>query len=129
MTTALYEIETSEGDDDTAHPAECLWTPGEDAADNGFVVHHGLYVTGIAAPNDDGPHPDRFIVLGHQRWADIIGAAAAYMDRVHNRRDLQNRMNCSGFEDRRVTGRHVLDLLGVGSRYISAVVKLRLCRR
>ncbi|MFJ1550653.1 hypothetical protein [Streptomyces sp. NPDC088246] len=30
-TTALYEIETSEGDDGSAHPVECIWTPGEDA--------------------------------------------------------------------------------------------------
>ncbi|WP_241757409.1 hypothetical protein [Streptomyces sp. WAC00263] len=95
-TTALYEIETSEGDDGTTHPVECLWTPGEDAADNGFVVHHGLYVSGIGAPNDDGPYPGAFVTIGHQRWADIIEAAAAYMARVHGWRNLQNRMNCIG---------------------------------
>ncbi|MDX3637003.1 hypothetical protein PV728_43825 [Streptomyces europaeiscabiei] len=88
MTTALYEIETSEADDGTMVPAEGIWTPGEDAADNGFVVYGGLYVAGIGAPNDDRPHPDRFVVLGHQRWADIIEAAAAYMDQVHNWRTL-----------------------------------------
>ncbi|MDX2521653.1 hypothetical protein PV355_42110 [Streptomyces stelliscabiei] len=88
MTTALYEIETSEADDGTTVPAEGIWTPGEDATDNGFVVYRGLYVAGIGAPNDDRPHPDRFVVLGHQRWADIIEAAAAYMDRVHGWRTL-----------------------------------------
>jgi hypothetical protein len=88
VTTALYEIETSEADDGTTVPAEGIWTPGEDAADNGFVVHHGLYVTGIAAPNDDGLYPDRFVVLSHQRWADTIEAAAAYMDRIHGWRAL-----------------------------------------
>ncbi|MDX3540043.1 hypothetical protein PV721_38215 [Streptomyces sp. MB09-01] len=41
---ALYEIETSEGDDGTPHPAEQLWTPGEDAVENGFVAHRGLHV-------------------------------------------------------------------------------------
>ncbi|KIE24757.1 hypothetical protein LK08_23070 [Streptomyces sp. MUSC 125] len=88
MTTALYEIETSEADDGTTVPAEGIWTPGEDAADNGFVVHHGLYIAGIGAPNDDGLYPDRFVVLGHQRWADIIEAAAAFMDRIHGWRTL-----------------------------------------
>ncbi|MDQ0408770.1 hypothetical protein ABVB69_38395 [Streptomyces sp. NPDC000349] len=88
VTTALYEIETSEADDGTTGPAEGIWTPGEDAAYNGFVVHRGLYVTGIAAPNDDGLYPDRFVVLGHQRWADTIEAADAYMDRIHGWRAL-----------------------------------------
>ena len=54
MTTALYEIETSEADDGTIVPAEGIWTPeAEDAADHGFIAHRGLYVTGIGAPNDD----------------------------------------------------------------------------
>ncbi|MDX3587597.1 hypothetical protein [Streptomyces europaeiscabiei] len=87
MTTALYEIETSEADDGTTVPAEGIWTPGEDAADNGFVVYGGLYVAGLGAPNGDRLHPDRFVVLGHQRWA-AIEAAAAYMDRVHGCRTL-----------------------------------------
>ncbi|MGA5364170.1 hypothetical protein [Streptomyces purpurascens] len=86
--TALYEIETSEADDGTTVPAEGIWTPGEDAADNGFITYNGLYVAGIEAPNDDRPHPDRFVVLGHQRWSDTIEAAAAYMDRVHSWRAL-----------------------------------------
>ncbi|MCF2131060.1 hypothetical protein L1I79_32245 [Strepomyces sp. STD 3.1] len=63
-TTGQYDLVTIEGDDGTMHPAEQLWTPGEDAAENGFIV------------------------LGHQRWADIIEAAAAYMARVHGWRDL-----------------------------------------
>jgi hypothetical protein len=89
VTAALYEIETSEGDDGTMFPDEGIWTPeGQDAADNGFVVYRGLYVAGIGAPNDDGLYPDRFVVLGHQRWADIIEAAAAFMDRVHGWRTL-----------------------------------------
>lgn len=52
------------------------------------IPHHGLYVTGIAAQNDDGLYPDRFIVLGHQRWADTIEAAAVYMARIHSCRTL-----------------------------------------
>lgn len=89
MTTALYEIETSEADDGTMVPAECLWTPSsEDAATNGFVDYRGLYIAGIGAPNDDGPYPRAFILLGHNRWADVIEAAAAYMDRVHSWRNL-----------------------------------------
>lgn len=88
MTTALHEIATSEADDGTTAPAEGIWTPGEDAADNGFIVYGGLHVAGIGAPNEDGLYPDRFVVLGHQRWADIIEAAAAYMDRVHSWRSL-----------------------------------------
>ncbi len=60
-TTALYEIETSEADDGTTHPAEQLWTPcADDAADNGFVVHRGLYVAGI----DDRLYPVAFIFRG-----------------------------------------------------------------
>ncbi|MBT1183919.1 hypothetical protein HET69_07790 [Streptomyces sp. CJ_13] len=34
--TTLYEIESSEGDDGTTHPTEQLWTPGEDAVENGL---------------------------------------------------------------------------------------------
>ncbi|MFI6731018.1 hypothetical protein [Streptomyces atratus] len=53
-TTALYEIETSEADDGTTQPAEQLWTPcADDAADNGFIAHQGLFVTGIDDPTDD----------------------------------------------------------------------------
>ncbi|MFF8595238.1 hypothetical protein ACF061_28110 [Streptomyces sp. NPDC015220] len=78
-TTGLYDLVTSEGDDGTRHPAEQLWTPGEDAVENGFLVHRGLHVTGIDDPTDDHLYPVGFVVLGHQRWADIIEAAAAYM--------------------------------------------------
>ncbi len=68
VTTALYEIETSEADDGTTFPAAGIWAPSsEDAADNGFITYGGLYVAGIGAPNDDRPHPDRFVALGHQR--------------------------------------------------------------
>ncbi|MGW4995438.1 hypothetical protein ACWEQ3_49120 [Streptomyces mirabilis] len=90
MTTkALYEIETSEGDDGTMHPAEQLRTPcADDAADSGFIAHHGLHVTGIDDPTDDHLYPIAFLVLGHQRWADTIEAAAAYMARVHSWRNL-----------------------------------------
>lgn len=89
MTTTLYEIETSEGDDGTMHPVEQLWTPcADDAADSGFVAHRGLYVTGIDDATDGHLYPVAFIVLGHQRWADIIEAAAAYMSRIHGRRNL-----------------------------------------
>ncbi|MFF8911697.1 hypothetical protein ACF08P_44150, partial [Streptomyces olivaceoviridis] len=80
---ALYEIVTSERDDGTMDPVEQLWTPGEDAVENGFIVHRGLHVTGIDDPTDDHLYPVGFVVLGHQRWADIIEAAAAYMARIH----------------------------------------------
>ncbi|MEU3064135.1 hypothetical protein [Streptomyces subrutilus] len=85
---ALYEIETSEGDDGTPHPVEHLWTPGEDATENGFLTHRGLHVTGIDDATDDHLYPVAFLVLGHQRWADTIEAAAAYMARVHGWRNL-----------------------------------------
>lgn len=86
--TALYEIETSEADDGTTHPAEQLWTPcADDAADSGFVVHRGLYVAGIDDPADDRLYPVAFLTLGHQRWADLIEGAAAYMTRVHGWRN------------------------------------------
>ncbi|MFJ9675289.1 hypothetical protein ACIRP5_31415 [Streptomyces sp. NPDC101221] len=80
----LYEIETSKGADGTMRPAEQLWTPCADgAADHGFIVHQGLFVAGIDGGADDDLYPDGFLVLGHQRWADIIAAAAAYMSRTH----------------------------------------------
>ncbi|MFJ4865982.1 hypothetical protein [Streptomyces sp. NPDC088748] len=85
---ALYEIENSEGDDGTMHPAEQLWTPGEDAVENGFLTHRALHVTGLDGSTDDHLYPVAFLVLGHQRWADIIEAAAAYMARVHGWRNL-----------------------------------------
>ncbi|MGW0836551.1 hypothetical protein [Streptomyces prunicolor] len=89
MTTALYEIETSEADDGTTVPAEAIWTPaGEDATGNGFIVHRGLYVTGIGTCGDDGPAPAAFVLLGHHRWVDVIAGAAAYMDRVYGWRSL-----------------------------------------
>lgn len=86
---ALYEIETSEGDDGTMHPAEQLWTPcAEDAADSGFIAHRGLYVTGIDDATEDHLYPVGFLVLGHQRRADVIEAAAAYMAHIHGWRNL-----------------------------------------
>jgi hypothetical protein len=89
VTTALYEIETSEADDGTMVPAEGIWTPeGKEAVSNGFVVHRGLYVAGIEAHNDDSPHPVAFVLLGHHRWADAIEGAAAYMDSVYGWRNL-----------------------------------------
>lgn len=88
MTAALYEIEASEGDDGTSHPVEHLWTPGEDALESGFITHHGLYVTGVDGPADDHLYPVAFVALGHQRWADVIEAAAAYMARIHGWRNL-----------------------------------------
>lgn len=88
MTAALYEIETSEGDDGTMHPVEQLWTPGEDAVENGFLAHSGLHVTGLDGSADDHLYPVAFLALGHQRWADTIEAAAAYMSQVHGWRNL-----------------------------------------
>ncbi|WP_093804392.1 hypothetical protein [Streptomyces sp. Wb2n-11] len=63
-TTALYEIETSEGDDGTPHPVEQLWTPGEDAVEKGFVIHRGLYVTGIDDATEGHLYPVAFVFLG-----------------------------------------------------------------
>ncbi|MER7042715.1 hypothetical protein [Streptomyces microflavus] len=90
MTTALYEIGTSEGDDGSTHPAECIWTPGEDAeeaAASGFVIHRSVYIAGIDDPTDH-PYPVGFLALGHQRWGDVIEGAAAYMARVNGWRTL-----------------------------------------
>ncbi|WP_369384068.1 hypothetical protein [Streptomyces sp. cg36] len=61
---ALYEIETSEGDDGTLHPVEQLWTPGEDAVEHGFIVHRDLYVTGIDDAIEDYLYPVAFMFLG-----------------------------------------------------------------
>ncbi|WP_308013521.1 hypothetical protein [Streptomyces beigongshangae] len=84
----LYEIETSEGDDGAMHPVEQLWMPGEDAVENGFLAHGDLHVTGLDGLTDDHLYPVAFLLLGHQRWADIIQAAVAYIDRVHGWRNL-----------------------------------------
>jgi hypothetical protein len=46
------------------HPAEQLWTPGEDATKIGFVAHRGLYVTEIDDPTDDHLYPVGFVFLG-----------------------------------------------------------------
>lgn len=86
---ALYEIETSESDDGTLHPVEQIWTPCADgAADHGFIAHRGLYVAGIEDATEDHLYPVGFLALGHQRWADLIEGAAAYMARVHSWRNL-----------------------------------------
>ncbi|MFZ3562847.1 hypothetical protein ACOKM5_43730 [Streptomyces sp. BH097] len=88
-TSALYEIETSEGDDGTLHPVEQLWTPSADnAVGSGFTAHGGLHVIGIDHPTDDHLYPAGFLMLGHQRWTAIIEAATAYMDRSHGWRNL-----------------------------------------
>ncbi|MEV5731255.1 hypothetical protein AB0N50_36640 [Streptomyces pharetrae] len=63
-TTSLYDLVTSEGDDGTMHPAEQLWAPGEDAVENGFIVHRGMHVTGIDDPTDDHLYPVGFVCLG-----------------------------------------------------------------
>ncbi|MFF3920536.1 hypothetical protein ACFYZB_45515 [Streptomyces sp. NPDC001852] len=58
------------------------------AADDGFIVHRGLYVAGIDGAADDDLYSAGFLVLGHQRWADVIDGAAAYMAHVHGWRNL-----------------------------------------
>ncbi|MFJ2774285.1 hypothetical protein [Streptomyces sp. NPDC087300] len=85
---ASYEIETSEGDDGTMHPVEQLWTPSEDTTKNDFLAHAGLHITGLEGPTDEHPYPVVFLVLGHQTWADVIEAAAAFMFRIHGSRNL-----------------------------------------
>lgn len=66
ISTALYEIETSEGDDEAMHPVEQLWTPcADDAADSGFVSHRGLYVAGIDDATEGHLYPVGFLILGH----------------------------------------------------------------
>ncbi|WP_328765373.1 MULTISPECIES: hypothetical protein [unclassified Streptomyces] len=89
MTTALYEIVTTEAADGTTHPAEQIWPPSEDAKTYGFLAHGGVHITGIGGPADDeSVFPAAFVALGHQPWAAVIKAAAAYMDRVHGWRNL-----------------------------------------
>lgn len=91
MTTALYEIETHEDANGTAHPAEHLWAPGQDgvAEPHGFLAHGGLHITGIGGPNtDESGYPAAFVALGHQQWPAVIEAAAAYMHRVHGWKNL-----------------------------------------
>ncbi|WP_055714061.1 hypothetical protein [Streptomyces torulosus] len=62
---ALYEIETSEGDGGTMHPAEQLWTPCVDGmADHGFIAHQGLFVAGIGGGADGDLYPVGFLFLG-----------------------------------------------------------------
>ncbi|MFH9426312.1 hypothetical protein [Streptomyces sp. NPDC017529] len=51
---ALYEIETSEDEDGTMHPVGQLWTPGEDAVENGFLAHGDLHGRRAGRP---GPRP------------------------------------------------------------------------
>ncbi|MEW2068283.1 hypothetical protein [Streptomyces sp. NPDC007346] len=91
MTTTLYEIATNTSDDGSTHPAECIWTPGQDAeeaAETGFVIHRGLHIAGIDDATDAHLYPAGFLALGHHRWADVIEGAAAYMARVHGWRNL-----------------------------------------
>jgi hypothetical protein len=88
VTTALYEIETTEAADGTTHPVEQIWNPGEDAKEHDFLAYSGLHITGIGGPGDDDAYPAAFVALGHQTWSAIIEAAAAYMDRVHGWRNL-----------------------------------------
>ncbi|MBM7167441.1 hypothetical protein JQK87_03205 [Streptomyces sp. G44] len=83
---ALYEIETSEGDDGTMRPIEHLWTPDHgDPKRLGFITHNGITITGYGA--EDEP-PVGFIALGHHRWGHVIEAAAAYMAKIYNWREL-----------------------------------------
>ncbi|WP_030993464.1 hypothetical protein [Streptomyces sp. NRRL WC-3744] len=63
-TTGLHYFVTSEGDDGTMHPAEQLWTPSKDAVENGFIVHHSLYVTDNDDPTDDHLYPVGSVFLG-----------------------------------------------------------------
>ncbi|MFJ2819021.1 hypothetical protein [Streptomyces sp. ATexAB-D23] len=83
---ALYEIETSEGDDGTMHPVEHLWTPDHgDPNRLGFITHNGITITGYGA--EDEP-PVGFIALGHHHWGHVIEAAAAYMAKIYNWREF-----------------------------------------
>ncbi|AIR96072.1 hypothetical protein SGLAU_00220 [Streptomyces glaucescens] len=54
---ALGDIETHEAAGGTRRPAEQLGMSGEDAVDNGFITHHGLYVAGIDGSTDDHLYP------------------------------------------------------------------------
>lgn len=86
--TALYEIETNEADDGTLYPAEHVWTPaGEEAENCGFLTHAGLQISGLEGPYGD-PYPVAFVALGHHSWSAIIQAATAYMGRFHDWRHL-----------------------------------------
>ncbi|MFJ4585071.1 hypothetical protein [Streptomyces echinatus] len=71
------------------HPAGQLWTPCADGtADHGFIAHQGLFVARIDGGADDDLYPVGFLVLEHQRWADIVEVVAVYMARVHGWRNL-----------------------------------------
>ncbi|MEV6549267.1 hypothetical protein AB0M57_11200 [Streptomyces sp. NPDC051597] len=62
---ALYEIETSEGDDGAMHPAEQVWTPCADgAADPEFIAHQGPFIAGIDGGADDDLYSVGFLFLG-----------------------------------------------------------------
>jgi hypothetical protein len=88
VTTALYEIETSEAADGTSYPTQHLWTPaGEEAEQCGFITHQGLQIAGLEGPYGD-PYPVAFVALGHHTWSAVIEASAAYMDRVYGWRTL-----------------------------------------
>ncbi|MET8411078.1 hypothetical protein ABZV34_23750 [Streptomyces sp. NPDC005195] len=89
MTAALSDTATSTSTDLATHPSEILWTPaGKDAARHGFVIHNGLYTSGLSSPPDDDLYPQVFITLGHHRWSDAIEGASAYMNLVHEWRTL-----------------------------------------
>ncbi|MFZ3492316.1 hypothetical protein ACODT5_03585 [Streptomyces sp. 5.8] len=89
MTSALYEIEPTGAADGTRRPAEQIWTPDEDTKRHGFLTQGGVHITGIGGSADDESlFPAAFVALGHQPWAAVIKAAAAYMDRVHGWRNL-----------------------------------------
>ncbi|RPF24761.1 hypothetical protein EDD92_9702 [Streptomyces sp. TLI_185] len=91
VTTALYEIETSEADDGTTVPAEGIWAPSnEDAGRQRIHRLQRAVRCRHRSPERRPPAPGQFVVLGYQRWADLIEAAAAYMARVHDWRHLHS---------------------------------------
>ncbi|MFI6881131.1 hypothetical protein ACIBL6_47575 [Streptomyces sp. NPDC050400] len=88
MTTTLYELETREDEAGRLHPDEHLWTPDYPRVRPerlGFVLHETVHITGFG---EEDEFPAGFLAVGHHRWATIIEAAAAYMDKIYDWRQL-----------------------------------------
>ena len=89
MTTpGLYEIETSEADDGTTAPRRTALDPRRGCGGERLHRPPRPVTSPASRPHRRHLYPVAFLVLGHQRWADIIEAAAAYMARVHGWRNL-----------------------------------------
>jgi hypothetical protein len=74
-----YEIETSEGDDGTAHPSNGSGPQTvRTRPNNGFIVHRGPRVAGIDDPTDDRLHSIAFILLAMSQSLFVTGRHFAF---------------------------------------------------